>query len=499
MAIQSSRGAGEIPATIAAPLLATEEGRAASWELVLVCLVASLGGLLFGFDTAVISGTVQQVTNLFGLSSLMEGWFTSSALVGCILGAPIGGFAGDRFGRKPLLILAALLFFVSALYSMIPQNFTILIVARFIGGVGVGMASVLAPMYISEFAPAKWRGRLVAFYQLSIVIGILLAYYSNWWLMKLAQYPWAWMSGHDWVNWVFVRECWRGMFGAELLPAGLFLLLLWLVPESPRWLVQAGREAAALRVLGRIEGQAAADRQICEIKAGLKQERSSWRDLLRPGIRKALLVGVMLSVFGQFSGVNIIVYYGPKILSAAGYEATGALLGQVGFGFINLVFTILALLVIDHWGRRPLLIGGMAVVTLSLGIIGGLFYFGNRAGGTLEGAAFSPALALWIGIMICVYMGCIALSICAVIWVLTPEIFPNRVRGRGTALATFANWSTNAFSALLFPWYVNSMGMHAFFITTAIICGTATLFFCKYVPETKGRSLEEIEKLWASG
>lgn len=483
--------------TLADGASSIEHGRDAgigSWELILVCLVASLGGLLFGFDTAVISGTVQQVTNLYGLSSWMEGWFTSSALVGCILGAPVGGFAGDRFGRKGPLIFAAFCFFVSALYSMIPQTFNILLVARFIGGVGVGMASVLAPMYISEFAPPKWRGRLVAFYQLSIVVGILLAYYSNWLILKIAGNPPPWVANHEWFNWVLAREYWRGMFGAELIPAGLFMTLLWIVPESPRWLVQAGRESAALRILKRIGGQLNATRELGEIKAGLNTEKASWRDLLVPSVRKPLVVAIMLSVFGQFSGVNMIIYYGPKILAAAGYESAGALLGQVGFGFINLVFTIIALFIIDRLGRRPLLIGGMAVVTLSVAITGALFYFGG--GGTAESATFPRLYGLWIGIMICVYIASIALSICAVIWVLTPEIFPNHVRGRGAAVATFANWSTNAFSALIFPWYVQTMGMHAFFITTAIICATATLYFWKYVPETKGKSLEEIEKLW---
>jgi SP family arabinose:H+ symporter-like MFS transporter len=475
--------------------LAPEEGSVRSWGLILICLVASLGGLLFGFDTAVISGTVQQVTTLYGLSSLMEGWFTSSALVGCILGAPIAGFTGDWFGRKPPLIVAAAFFFVSAMYSMVPPTFGVLVVARLIGGIGVGMASVLAPMYISEFAPPKWRGRLVAFYQLSIVVGILLAYYSNWFLLKVAQTPPGWLSAQPWCNHVFVQQYWRGMFGAELIPAGLFLLLLWLVPESPRWLVQAGKETQALSVLSRIGGPALANQELDEIRAGLSRETSSWRELLQPGIRTALLVGIMLSVFGQFSGVNIIIYYGPKILATAGFQAAGALLGQVGFGFINLIFTILALLVIDKWGRRPLLIGGMGIVTLSLAITGGLFFFGQHGNGAGV-TGFSPTVALWIGVMICIYVACIALSICAVIWVLTPEIFPNRVRGRGTSIATFANWATNAFSALLFPWYVATLGMHAFFVATAFICAAATLFFWKFVPETKGRSLEEIEKLW---
>jgi SP family arabinose:H+ symporter-like MFS transporter len=243
-------------------------------------------------------------------------------------------------------------------------------------------------------------------------------------------------------------------------------------------------------------GGGAAARELREIKASLNHKESSWRELFSPGIRKALLVGVMLSVFGQFSGVNMIIYYGPKVLAAAGYASAGALLGQVGFGFINLLFTILALFVIDRLGRRPLLIWGMAAVTISVGVIGALFYIGGVHGGSTDTTTFSPRLGLWIGIMICVYMACIALSICAVIWVLTPEIFPNSVRGRGTAIATFANWATNAFSAFIFPWYVNRMGMHAFFITTAIICAAATVFFWKFVPETKGKSLEEIEKLW---
>jgi SP family arabinose:H+ symporter-like MFS transporter len=204
----------------------------------------------------------------------------------------------------------------------------------------------------------------------------------------------------------------------------------------------------------------------------------------------------MLSVFGQLSGVNIVVYYGPKILATAGYADAAALLSQVGFGVINLVFTILALLVIDRWGRRPLLIGGMAMVTVALAVLGALFLFGARPAGPGETIVVSKTVGLWIGLVICVYMACIALSICAVIWVLTPEIFPNRVRGRAASIATFANWSTNALSAQLFPWYSAQLGMHSAFFTSAAICTVATLFFWKYVPETKGRTLEEIEKSW---
>ncbi|MCP4784689.1 MAG: sugar porter family MFS transporter [Fuerstiella sp.] len=465
-----------------------------------VCLVASLGGLLFGFDTAVISGTVERVTVQFGLSDLQQGWFTSAALVGCIVGAAVAGWLGDRFGRKPNLTIAAMLFFLSALLSAIPPGFSALIVARIVGGVGVGMASVLGPMYISELSPPKWRGRLVAFYQLSIVLGILLAYLSNWMIVSYAQaHPGA-FGGEGMMHRALVTELWRAMFGAEMLPAALFFLLLFFIPESPRWLIQDGQEEVALKRLARISGTAVAQRELEEIRQAGSHEQGSVAELLQPGLRVALLVGVMLSVFGQLSGVNIVVYYGPKILASAGFEEAATLLGQVGFGLINLIFTILALLLIDRLGRRPLLVGGMAVVTVTLAIIGGLFLFGGAESALAEdagGATMSPAAGIGVGIMICVYMAAIAFSICAVIWVLTPEIFPNRVRGRAVSICTFANWSTNAFSAFAFPWYVTTLGMHTGFFTSGFICLIATLFFFRYVPETKGKSLEEIERSWS--
>ena len=465
-----------------------------------VCLVASLGGLLFGFDTAVISGTVERVTGQFDLSDLEQGWFTSAALVGCILGAAVAGWSGDRFGRKPNLILAALLFFASALFSATPPTFGVLIVARIVGGVGVGMASVLGPMYISELAPPKWRGRLVAFYQLSIVLGILLAYLSNWLIVLYAQaHPGA-FGGEGLMYRALVAELWRAMFGAEMLPAALFFLLLFFVPESPRWMIKAGQVDAGLKVLTRISGATVAQLELDDIRQAMSREEGSIAELFRPGLRIALLVGVMLSVFGQLSGVNIVVYYGPKILAAAGFEEVATLLGQVGFGLINLVFTILALLLIDYLGRRPLLIGGMAVVTVTLAVIGGLFLAGGAESALADdaaGSAVSRTVGIWIGVSICVYMAAIAFSICAVIWVLTPEIFPNRVRGRAASICTFANWSTNAMSAFAFPWYVATFGMHTGFFTSGAICLVATLFFFRYVPETKGKSLEEIERSWS--
>jgi SP family arabinose:H+ symporter-like MFS transporter len=447
-----------------------------------VCAVASLGGLLFGFDTAVISGTVEFVERQFGLTKVDVGWFGSSALIGCIAGAALAGWLGDRYGRRPVLVVSAALFFISALLSTIPETFSLLIPARIIGGLGVGVASVLAPMYISEFSPPRLRGRLVALYQLSIVLGILAAYLSNYLLLGFSEGNTGAFGSGGVLHWVLVAEVWRGMFGAEMIPAGLFFFLLFLVPESPRWLIGRGRQAEALAILSRIDGRETAQRELAEITASIAREEGTLRELFQPGLRSALLVGVGLSFFGQLTGVNIVVYYGPSIMREAGLAMGSALQYQVALGIINLVFTVVAIWKIDSWGRRPLLIGGMALVALTMGITALLM--------------FVHAPALWVVALLCAYMACVAVSICAVIWVLTPEIFPNRVRGRGASISTFTNWSTNAFSAFVFPWYVAALGMHAGFFTFAAICCVATVFFWKLVPETKGKSLEQIEQYW---
>ena len=267
-----------------------------------VCAVASLGGLLFGFDTAVISGTVEFVERQFGLTKVDVGWFGSSALIGCIAGAALAGWLGDRYGRRPVLIVSAALFFVSALLSTIPESFSLLIPARIIGGLGVGVASVLAPMYISEFSPPRLRGRLVALYQLSIVLGILGAYFSNYLLLGFAEGNPGAFGGGGMVHWVLVAEVWRGMFGAEMIPAGLFFALLFLVPESPRWLVERGRPEEALGILSRIDGRETAERELADIVTSTGREEGTLRELFQPGLRSALLVGVGLSFFGQLTG-----------------------------------------------------------------------------------------------------------------------------------------------------------------------------------------------------
>ena len=452
--------------------------------LAFICTAAAVGGLLFGFDTAVISGTVSLVETQYGLSGIQVGWFGSAALMGCIPGALMAGWLGDKMGRRPAMILAGVLFFISALGSMLPPSFGWLIVARWVGGLGVGLASVIAPIFISEFAPPKYRGRLVALYQLSIVIGVLAAYLTNWLLIRNAAS--IDLADDSMIHVIFGSEVWRAMFGAEMLPALLFLGLLLLVPESPRFLIRSRKPLEAGLILRKVLSTDAAQKAIVEIQKTLQDKAVPWSELWRPGVRKMLLVAVALSFFGQLSGVNIVIYYGPRILEDAGFAVESALLYQVLLGFINLVFTIAAMVVIDRFGRRPLLVGGMAVVAASLLVAGGLFLLPT------------PPSTL-IVVMLSIYIACVALSICAVIWVLTPEVLPNRIRERGMAIAVFVNWSTNAVSALLFPWYTSTLGMAAGFLTFGVICVISTYLFFRYVPETAGKSLEEIEYQHASG
>ena len=448
-----------------------------------ICSIGSIGGLLFGFDTAVISGTFSFIEQYFLLDEIEIGWFASSALIGAIIGALVAGSFSDRFGRKPILIIAAFLFFISALGCTIPNSFIFLIAARIIGGIGVGMASVLAPLYISEFSPPKIRGKLIALYQLSIVIGILLAYLSNWLLLKFSREIPPLFNETDKLYKIFVSEVWRGMFGLEMIPSGLFILLLFLIPESPRWLIKNNDPEKGFNILTKISGEKIAEKEFIEIKNSISKFKGRIADIFRPGLRLALLVGIGLSVFGQFTGVNIIIYYGPTILENAGFKIDGALQFQVAIGLINLIFTILALWKIDRWGRRPLLVYGMFSVFISLIIIAFQFSFNSSQG-------------ILIVVMLCIYMASLALSINAVIWVLISEIFPNRIRGSAVSIVTFTNWGANFLTAFTFPWYIDIIGMGGGFFTFAGMCLLATIFFNKYVPETKGKTLEEIENFW---
>ena len=437
--------------------------------LTLISFIAVLGGLLFGFDTAVISGTIGFLREEFSLSAGMVGWAAGSALVGCIFGAMSAGVLSDRFGRKKMLLLTALLFGVSAVGSALAKEITTLIGARIVGGLGIGMASTLAPMYIAEISPSGIRGRLVSFYQLAITAGILVAYFSNALILQAA---------------VINQEVkWRWMFGVEGIPAFLFFLLLLFVPESPRWLVKQGKAGLAERILARIGGTEASRRQLAEIRSALSAEKGSLKELFKPGLRMALVVGVVLAVLQQITGINAILYYAPEIFKQAGIGLTSAFSHTVWIGLFNMVFTLVAIWLIDQVGRKPLMIGGATGMTLSLTLIGLSFRYDLFGG-------------VWLLVLIVVYVSSFAASLGPVVWVIISEIFPNRIRGRAMSVATVALWASNYLVSQTFPVLIESAGSALTFWFFALMCIATILFTGFVVPETKGRSLEEIERSW---
>ncbi|HZK62952.1 MAG TPA: sugar porter family MFS transporter, partial [Puia sp.] len=323
--------------------------------IILVCLTAGFGGFLFGFDTAVISGSIGFLRDKFHLSASMEGWLMSSALVGCVLGAAIAGYFADKYGRKKILLLSAVLFVVSALGCAVAETPSFLVLARIFGGVGVGFAAMVAPMFISELAPAKWRGRMVSLYQLAITLGILCSYLSNSFLLQYAGSHGKESSGH-FMHFYMVTEVWRGMLGSNMLPALLFFVFLLFVPESPRWLIAKGRTSDAKMILTRINGKDWALTEVMEIEKTIAGETGSFKDLLRPEWRIALIIGLALPFLSQLSGITTVMYYAPGIFEKAGFKSNSAFGSAAVIGFFNMLFTFVAIWKIDKWGRKPLLI-----------------------------------------------------------------------------------------------------------------------------------------------
>lgn len=447
--------------------------------LYLVCLVAALGGFLFGFDTAVISGTISLVKGDFGLSPVSEGWFVSCALLGCILGVSFSGKLSDKYGRKIVLIISAVLFLASAIGCMLSESFTFLIASRLIGGLGIGVASMVSPLYISEFAPSRLRGMMVSLYQLALTIGIVVAYFSNAYLADHTSAAYA----TEGMTKIFSTEVWRAMLGLGALPAGVFLLSLLLVPESPRWLLLKGKEQKAADILTKIDGREAAEREIRAFKAQGDDSDGSIRELFRPVYRKALWIGLLLPFLSQVCGINAVIYYGPRILEQAGFTLNNALGGQVTIGLVNVVFTFVAIFTVDKWGRRPLLFAGVGGAVAALLIIGALFALGITSG---------P----WILIFILVFISCFAFSFGPVCWVVIGEIFPNAIRGKAMALATLSLWIGNFLVGQLTPVMLEGLGSSWTFWIFALCCSPAILLTWKLIPETKGRSLEDIESHW---
>lgn len=448
-----------------------------------ITAVASLGGLLFGFDMAVISGVLPLVEMQFGLSAAQEGWFVSSALVGCIIGVAFSGELSDRFGRKKLLIVSAVLFLLSALGCALMPSLFWIIAFRVIGGIGIGIASNVVPLYISEIAPPHIRGRLVTYYQFALTFGILVAYLTNAGLLNfsLAQQT---ASGNNLFNHLFVVEVWRGMFGLGVLPALLFLIGLIMVPESPRWLIQKGRNDEAEHILAKLSNQADARRDTELIQQNLSKEEGSYKELFAPGMRKALLIGIFLPLFSQFSGINAIIYYGPSILNNAGISLSNSLLSQVILGAANMLFTLIAIWKVDTWGRRPLYIVGTAGATIALFLTGLCFYTGATTG---------------ILLLLCVisFLACFAFSIGPLKFVVASEIFPNRIRGRAMAISIMVMWIADTIVGQLTPMLLEGVGTAYTFWFFAVFCLIAFFIVYKMLPETKGQSLEQIEKFFS--
>jgi SP family arabinose:H+ symporter-like MFS transporter len=451
--------------------------------LVAITLVATLGGLLFGFDMAVISGVLPFVKNQFSLSAATEGWFVSSALVGCIIGVSFSGDLSDRLGRKKMLMLSAILFLASAVGSALSSGFTLLILARMLGGMGVGVASIVAPLYISEIAPANVRGRLVTFYQLAITAGILVAYLTNAGLLSFSLNYKGTDMGHI-LNLILVKEVWRSMLGLGTIPALLFFTGLCFVPESPRWLIQKGQIEEGISILARITNLATAQSDALIIKSTITQEKGSYKEIFAPAMRKPLLIGLLLPLFSQFSGINAVIYYGPRILSDAGINITNALLGQIIFGIANFLFTLIAIWKVDKMGRRPLYIVGALGATVCLFFTGVCFYTGA-----------TNNIALVISIIL--FLACFAFSIGPLKFVIASEIFPTKIRGRALALSIMVMWIADTIVGQLTPMFLGSVGPAVTFWFFSACCLLSFWVVYKMVPETKGKSLEEVQEIWA--
>jgi len=436
----------------------------------LLALVAALGGLLFGYDTAVISGAIGYLEKRFVLNDVWKGWAASSALLGCIGGAAMAGALSDRLGRKAALMLSAVLFLVSAVWSAFPRNFSELIIARIIGGVGVGVASMLSPLYISEVAPAAIRGRLVSLNQFAIISGMLVVYFVNARIAGWADEAWN------------ISHGWRWMFGSEILPACLFLFFLLFVPESPRWLLKQGREGRAQDILSRVGGRRQAQKEIAEIKDAIAREGGSILQLLLPGLRVALAIGVCLAVLQQITGINVVIYYAPEIFKSAGLAATDALNDTVIVGITNIVFTLVAIWIVDKAGRKPLLLIAAAGMGIALTLLGGAFIYQKFEG---------P----WVLLFVLAYVGSFSVAMGPVVWVVMAEIFPTKIRGRAMSIATVCLWIANFGVTQFFPVMNRQLGGAVFFVY-AVMCVIAFFFILAFLPETKGKTLEEIERRW---
>ncbi len=444
--------------------------------------VAALGGILFGYDTAVISGTTALVKNQFALTDMREGWYVGCALVGSICGVLAAGTLSDYLGRKLTMLISAALFSISAIGCALCGSFEALVAYRIIGGVGIGVVSIVSPIYISEVSPARIRGTLVSLYQLAVTAGFLLAYMANWGIDSNINTEIA--SESLWYR-VFNTEAWRGMLGSETIPALLFFFIIFFIPESPRWLITKGRTSKASNVLSRIyNDKAEIESQIRTTRESLGEgNEGSWKDLLKPGILLAVIAGSAIAILGQFMGVNAVLYYGPKIFADAGFD--NPMFSTVLVGLVNFLTTILAVFIIDKVGRKQLIYWGVSGMIICLLCIGTYFAWGQSLG---LGNGFMLTFFL-------LYVFCCAISISAIVFVLLSEMYPNSVRGRAMSIAGFALWVGTYLIGQLTPVLLGWSPAGTFFIFAAM-CLPYMLIMWKVIPETTGKTLEEIEAYW---
>lgn len=435
--------------------------------------VTAVGGFLFGYDTAVINGANSYLKAHMNLNSTMEGLAAASALLGCIPGAMFAGFLSDRFGRKKMLFVCAILFAVSGFLSAIPNTFNQFLVARIISGLGIGASSMICPVYIAEIAPEKWRGRLGTLFQLGIVTGIFITLFINSFIQGLGDTAWNTAVG------------WRWMLGMEVVPAIAFIALLFTVPESPRWLAQKGREKEALDIMIKVDGPEHAASEMAAIRDSASGEEGRFSELFTGIYFRPLLLAILLAMFQQFCGINAIIYYSTKIFETAGGSTNAAFASSVWVGFTSLVFTFVAIAFVDRWGRRPLLLIGTAVQAFALGLVGWMFHTQQNG----------------IALLACVilFIAAFGMSMGPLTWLILSEIFPNKVRGRAMSVATFVLWSSNYIVAQTFPMMNDNPAIgpaNTFWIYSAVSL-LSFVFVLGWVPETKGRTLEQIGKSWS--
>lgn len=455
--------------------------------LLFLSFVAAWGGFLFGYDEAVISGTISEVSTQFNLNDGMKGWFVSSALLGAIIGVVFGGALGDNIGRKKTMILSAILFTASMIGCAISGSFIELVLYRIVGGMGIGLASIVCPLYISEISVPQHRGLLVSLYQLAVTIGVVAAYIINDQLLGLAQ------SGQilgEFFDKIFITEYWRGMLGMGVIPSLFFLIIVLCIPESPRWLISKNRINRAENIFSRIyHSKEDIKQQIAatlEVSKSSGAERSEIKMLFQPGIFKALIIGMSIAILGQFMGVNAVLYYGPEIFKDAGLASDDALFYQVIVGLANMLTTVVAMFIIDKIGRKKLIYYGVSGMIISLLLIAAYFIWGKSL----------QISSLYLLVFFVLYIVCCAGSICAVVWVILSEMYPIKVRAVAMSIASFALWIGTFLIGQLTPWLLSNITPAGTFLLFAVCCIPYMLIMWKAVPETTGKSLEEIEKYW---